>query len=812
MNKIYSHLIAGILLIGTFTATATNWNQTKSLFKYQKEIDGSLSSLGRGLGTVYFHDTLFNFIGYQFDCNMPVRIVLRKLTNHPTPSEPIHWKMDYELTGIPQFQNLHGYQVPVPVVFKGELFIFYFDIDFNYAYSAYNASNAKWSDKVIIPALHNSDNISAAVIVNDKLCLISPTAIYWTTDMLTWHTNTINIPALTWNSAPAICALGKTYLENDTLKSKLMIGYIDQSSHAICAEYRFNTSNQTVLITSRVVANDDVYSSIALGEGSVYGDPASSGDCVQAFLKKEIKDVNTSAYRIERYQSKDRGNWTQAETNLLPYSSPDKMWADQGINLSTVNFAITDTNSTTNITQYMCLFYRGSSGGGLNGAWAQTDKIVRNNLLDSSKIYTDPATEQFIGYIEGVPPFYFNGGNTSLINDNVPISSVEITNDNTVQNGNVMGFDVKTSLNIGVGCFKSSYTYEYEKKFGQDFSKSVTQSNLWKADTVPIGHYLIMQPVIYAYAYDVKDTKGNVIYHTYYFVMTEPQRTTLPTIGFVDGMKPNDPKSYMHRCIKSEGYDQYDVFNCSWSYPGEQYAKVKIKQSDVQSSTHKHTIEVGLEGEFFGIKTDGSLEYTLTTTTEVTDIVRGGTALNNPGNATQYPKDIQVMDYSMYWLKRTNGLRNWWLFPGQDTTENTWCVTYEVTHLMYMDGTNVSTYPPCPNPPVSPPGSGDTIHGTTSNNDLRNGFSLAQNHPNPVNSTTKFNYSIGKDENGASSCSTRLTVYNLNGNEVAVLVNEHKTPGNYEVSWDAGGLTPGIYFYSLVSGNFHDTKKLVILR
>jgi len=87
-------------------------------------------------------------------------------------------------------------------------------------------------------------------------------------------------------------------------------------------------------------------------------------------------------------------------------------------------------------------------------------------------------------------------------------------------------------------------------------------------------------------------------------------------------------------------------------------------------------------------------------------------------------------------------------------------------------------------------------------------FSLAQNYPNPFNPTTKIGFRIS--EFGFVS----LNVYDVLGNEVATLVNEEKPAGNYEINFSAtgGGLSSGIYFYQLQSGNFVETKKMILLR
>ena len=85
-------------------------------------------------------------------------------------------------------------------------------------------------------------------------------------------------------------------------------------------------------------------------------------------------------------------------------------------------------------------------------------------------------------------------------------------------------------------------------------------------------------------------------------------------------------------------------------------------------------------------------------------------------------------------------------------------------------------------------------------------YDLAQNFPNPFNPSTSIRFSI--PEAGLAT----LRVFNLLGEEVATLVNEYKNVGNYDVQFDASGLTTGVYFYSLSVNNFTSTKKMVLTK
>jgi len=85
-------------------------------------------------------------------------------------------------------------------------------------------------------------------------------------------------------------------------------------------------------------------------------------------------------------------------------------------------------------------------------------------------------------------------------------------------------------------------------------------------------------------------------------------------------------------------------------------------------------------------------------------------------------------------------------------------------------------------------------------------FSLGQNYPNPFNPTTNIRFSILKSEH------VSLRVYDILGREVKVLVNQNLTLGEYQVDFDATGLSSGMYYYSLRSGDFVDVKKMVLVK
>jgi pectate lyase len=85
-------------------------------------------------------------------------------------------------------------------------------------------------------------------------------------------------------------------------------------------------------------------------------------------------------------------------------------------------------------------------------------------------------------------------------------------------------------------------------------------------------------------------------------------------------------------------------------------------------------------------------------------------------------------------------------------------------------------------------------------------FSLEQNYPNPFNPATIIKFSVGTYGH------TSLRIYDILGRQIAVLVNEIKPAGSYQVGWNASDMPSGIYFYRLDAGGFTQVKKMLMLK
>ena len=103
-------------------------------------------------------------------------------------------------------------------------------------------------------------------------------------------------------------------------------------------------------------------------------------------------------------------------------------------------------------------------------------------------------------------------------------------------------------------------------------------------------------------------------------------------------------------------------------------------------------------------------------------------------------------------------------------------------------------------------GNADSIVLSTNIARLNSSFVLSQNYPNPFNPTTNIGFRV------ANFGLVTLKIYDVLGKEVATLVNEYKSAGEYKVEFDASVLPSGVYFYQLKAGSFVETKKMVLLR
>jgi photosystem II stability/assembly factor-like uncharacterized protein len=151
------------------------------------------------------------------------------------------------------------------------------------------------------------------------------------------------------------------------------------------------------------------------------------------------------------------------------------------------------------------------------------------------------------------------------------------------------------------------------------------------------------------------------------------------------------------------------------------------------------------------------------------------------------------------WLLKTTDSGETWFENGPETSEefrSVFFVNEEVGFIAGSNGTILKTV-----------NGGGTSTSVSENGELNPGaFQLSQNYPNPFNPNTFIGYQLPVSGN------VTLKVYNLLGEDVAILVNEYKPAGSYEFEFDASALSSGIYYYRLITESFTETKKMILLR
>lgn len=96
--------------------------------------------------------------------------------------------------------------------------------------------------------------------------------------------------------------------------------------------------------------------------------------------------------------------------------------------------------------------------------------------------------------------------------------------------------------------------------------------------------------------------------------------------------------------------------------------------------------------------------------------------------------------------------------------------------------------------------------GIIKNSEIAEKYSLQQNYPNPFNPSTSIKFSIIEQD------FVELNIYNVLGEKVESLVNELLNTGSYEVRWNADNMPSGIYYYTLKTGRFSKTNKMVLIK
>ncbi|MBI5401986.1 MAG: exo-alpha-sialidase [Ignavibacteriae bacterium] len=170
-------------------------------------------------------------------------------------------------------------------------------------------------------------------------------------------------------------------------------------------------------------------------------------------------------------------------------------------------------------------------------------------------------------------------------------------------------------------------------------------------------------------------------------------------------------------------------------------------------------------------------------------------------------KDKRNGNAEIYYKRSTNAGVNW----EADTrlTNNTSNKDYaslaasnSMVHVLWSDYRHEATEKYYKRNPT-----GNVISGIQHiSSEIPTSYSLSQNYPNPFNPTTKIKFDVARVGD------VKIAVYDAMGREVQTLVNESLQSGTYEAEFDGSQLTSGVYFYKLITGDFTETKKMLMIK
>ncbi|MFA7359696.1 MAG: T9SS type A sorting domain-containing protein [Candidatus Kapaibacterium sp.] len=85
-------------------------------------------------------------------------------------------------------------------------------------------------------------------------------------------------------------------------------------------------------------------------------------------------------------------------------------------------------------------------------------------------------------------------------------------------------------------------------------------------------------------------------------------------------------------------------------------------------------------------------------------------------------------------------------------------------------------------------------------------YTLSQNYPNPFNPTTSIEFDV------VQTAEVVISVFDVSGKEIEILVNEKLQPGKYKTEWNGTGHSSGVYFYRMQTGNFNQSKQMLMIK
>lgn len=219
------------------------------------------------------------------------------------------------------------------------------------------------------------------------------------------------------------------------------------------------------------------------------------------------------------------------------------------------------------------------------------------------------------------------------------------------------------------------------------------------------------------------------------------------------------------------------------------------------TATIKVTANTNLNGEFYinYVLTENNLVYPQTGNSSCTG---GSSYIHNHAVKSMMNGDLGELIHSGAWNTGEEVIRNVsYVLPNSpqvSVPEN--C---DINIFVYKQGASISSSSNVQQSLRTPVVGTTGVQNTSA---LVNGYELSQNYPNPFNPSTNFTFSVPKEGQ------TSLKFYDVLGNEVATYIDGVIKAGTYSVEFDGSGLSSGVYFYTLTTSDFKETKRMILTK
>jgi Secretion system C-terminal sorting domain len=394
-----------------------------------------------------------------------------------------------------------------------------------------------------------------------------------------------------------------------------------------------------------------------------------------------------------------------------------------------------------------------------------SDMITGTQKKDWNAFYDNGADANFLKEFDGSATFNFSAGKGFWILSKNQFSATATVQTVSLNNDNTFSITLHSGFNI----------------ISNPFETAVSWSDIQNLNGLSTNDFLFDWTGVWSHATQMQTYKG------YYFINTNNLTFLKIPYSFsttkISKSVPLKDETYSGSYIKlsllqnkqeksfvvagfnpsaAKDYDKLDNF----APPGN-FDQVRIHIDDNNLSTNYKQLFVDYRPEVNNGQTF-DLEIK-NTTNEIAKLTAAG--LENFPNDEVYLVDNSVNKF--YNLKEEKEIS---IFPFHDNHN----FKLLIGKQDYINGIKKSTAP--------------SIYG------------LEQNYPNPFNPVTTIRYQIAQDG------LVQLKIYNVLGKEVKILINKEQKQGLYEVELNASDLSSGVYFYTLKTGNFSSTRKMIVLK